>query len=155
MPVGLLSSRTDEGEALKKMQSEKTRISGHKDSVVLIYSSDQDFLDYYRAMFVSLGLTPIAATTSESALGLLRLTVVAFVVVDQDDGPQECGQVIRHAREAEYQSTVVVVSRRNHRNPHHEAARFGTAERVDHPAPADDMLDALLPNRAQARRSSF
>lgn len=133
---------------MRRMESEKFKISDHKDSIVLLYSSDTDFLDYYRRMFVSLGLTPLAATTPEAAMGMLRLTVVAFVVVDQDEGSKGCRQVIRHAQEAEYKSTVVVVSRNHLRNSHPEATGLEPAEHLDHPAPADDMLHALLPERA-------
>lgn len=129
---------------MNRMKSGKSKISGHKDSLVLIYSSDDDFLNYYRSMFVSLGLTPITETTAEAALGMLRLTVVEFVVLDQDEERQGYEQVIRHAREAEYHPTVVGVSRKHHQNSHPEASGLEAAEHLGHPAPQEDLLDALF-----------
>ena len=140
---------------MNRMKSVKSKISDHKGRVVLLYSGDQEFLKYYRSMFLSLGLTPVTARTPEAALGFLRLMVVAFVVVDQNQGIPRCGQVIRHARAMPYHASVIVISRKQDRDFRDTTTDLGATKYLNHPALQDDMLHALLPKRAYAQRSGF
>lgn len=128
-----------------------TEIAEFKGSAVLIYSGDRAFLDYYRSMFLSLGLTPVTATTSEAAVAILRLVIVAYVVVDAEGGLERCRQVMRRAYETQHHAPVLVVSQKDDPDFRHKAMTMGATDCLEHPAPPDHMLHALLPSHAFAK----
>ncbi|HET7213387.1 MAG TPA: response regulator [Terriglobia bacterium] len=126
-------------------------IAEFKGSAVLIYSGDRTFLDYYRSMFLSLGLTPVTATTSEAAVAILRLVIVAYVVVDAEDGLEQCRQVMRRARETQHHAPVLAISQKDDSEFRHKAMTMGAADCLEHPAPPDHMLHSLLSGHALAK----
>lgn len=132
------------------MNPRKAKVADYRGCVVLIYCSDRSFLDYYRAMFISLGLSPVTATTPEVAMGVLRLAVVGFVVMDEAGGLSECRMVMRRAGELQHQGTLVVIGRDPDQIFRHEAIALGAAEYLDHPALPEDIIRALLPSHPSA-----
>src|SRR5690242_1289204 len=78
-----------------------TRTEGAEGCVVLVFSTDRDFLEHYRGVFLSLGFVPITAATVEAALAILRLMVVAFVVVDQSSGMEADRNILKRVQSAQ------------------------------------------------------
>ena len=128
-------------------------MADYRGCVVLIFSSDRVFLDYYRAMFLGLGFSPVTATTPQAAKGILRLAIIVYMVVDLDEGLQTSREIIHYARQTQSHAPVVVMSRKPHQNLHPEAASLGATEYLEHPALPDEMVQALLPRDAFAQRS--
>ena len=126
-------------------------ITDFKGCAVLIYTGDRSFLNYYRAMFLSLGFTPITATTPEAAVAILRLMIVAFVLVDAEDGLEGCRHLMHRARETQPHAPVVVVSRKPDPDFRHQAKTMGATDCLEHPVLADNMAHALLPGHAYAK----
>ena len=124
----------------------KTRITDFRGCAALIFSSDQAFLDYYRSMIVSLGLTPMTALTSESALGILRMKRVALVVVDEGRGASACRQVLEGVRKFQKRPAVLAISPYGDSLFRAEALKLGVADFLGRPAVRDDFLRALLPS---------
>ena len=67
----------------------ETQVADYRGCVVLIFSSDRMFLDYYCKMFLSLGFSPVTATTPQAAKGILRLAIIVYMVVDFDEGADQ------------------------------------------------------------------
>ncbi len=118
---------------------------------VLVYSSDRVFLDYYRTMVLSLGFTPVTATTPEAAVAILRLMIVASVVVDAEGIGEGFRRVVRRAREAQQHAPVVAVSRKLDADFRHQVKAMGAADCLKHPALRDDMVHVLLTDHAYAK----
>lgn len=133
---------------MKSVKFDDIEIQDYEGCAVLIYSEDREFLDYYRAMFLSLGLSPVTATTSEAARAILRLMIVAYVVVDADGGLERCRQVMHRARETQHHAPVIVLSQKPDSDFRHQAMLMGAADCMEHPAKSDIMLGALLPSHA-------
>lgn len=136
------------GVPMKFRKFENAEIPDYKGCAVLIYSGDRRFLDYYREMFLSLGLTPVTATTSKAALAILRLMIVAYVVVDAEGGLEGCRQLMDRARATQHHAPVLVVSQRPDADFRHQAMTMGAADCMEHPALMDNMMHALLPSHA-------
>lgn len=139
------------GEPMDSTRFDDAEIAEFKGCAVLIYSGDRAFLDYYRSMFMSLSLTPVTATTSEAAMAILRLVIVAYVVVDAEGGIEPCRQVVRRARETQPHAPVLAVSQKHDPGFRHQVIRMGAADCLEHPALPDNMLHALLPGHALAK----
>jgi ActR/RegA family two-component response regulator len=118
--------------------------------VALIFSSNRGFLDYYRGLFMKLGFAPVTATTSVAALGILRLTIVAFVVVDQGGATFESRRVLERARQTQQHAPVLVITQKPDPHFRHEALALGAVDYLDHPALPDDIVHALLMGEASA-----
>lgn len=131
----------------------ETQVADYRGCVVLIFSSDRMFLDYYRTMFLSLGFSPVTATTPQAARGILRLAIIVYMVVDLDEGFQTSRDIIRYARETQSHAPVVVMSRKSDENLQHDRADLGATDYLEHPALLDEMVQALLPQHASAQRS--
>ena len=127
---------------------EEMEIADYKGCAVLVYSEDREFLEYYRTMFLSLGLAPVTATTPEAAMAILRLVIVAYVVVDAGSGIEVCRQVVHRARETQHHAPVVVVSRKTDPDFRHQAMTMGAADCIEHPLLRDSLVHALLPGHA-------
>jgi DNA-binding response OmpR family regulator len=112
---------------------------------VLIFSTERSFLEYYRGMFISMGFITFTATTPEATLAILRLTVVAFVIVDQGSGIFESRGILERTRKTEQNTPVLVITRIPDPNSHREAQALGAAGYLEHPAPPGEIL-------ARARR---
>ena len=124
---------------------EEMESGDYKGCAILIYSGDREFLEYYRAMFHSLGLAPVTATTSEAALAILRLMIVAYVVVDAGCGIEGCRQVVHRARETQHHAPIVLVCRKADPEFRRQAMTMGAADCIEHPLPPDCLVNALLP----------
>ena len=131
----------------------ETQVAYYRGCVVLIFSSDRMFLDYYCKMFLSLGFSPVTATTPQAAKGILRLAIIVYMVVDLDQGLQTSREIIHHARQTQSHAPVVVMSRKAHENLHHNTTDLGATDYLEHPALLDEMVQALLPREAFAQRS--
>ena len=131
----------------------ETQVADYRGCVVLIFSSDRMFLDYYRTMFLSLGFSPVTATTLQAARGILRLAIIVYMVVDLDEGLQTSREIIRYARETQSHASVVVINRRSDENLQPDRADLGATDYLEHPALLDEMVQALLPQHASAQRS--
>lgn len=132
---------------------DKMDIADSVGCAILIYSRDRAFLDYYRAMFLSLGLAPVTATTSEAALAILRLVIVAYVVLDEEAGHEGCRQVMHRACRTQRHAPVVVVSRKPDPDFQSQAMTMGAADYLNHPAFPDDFVHVLLPDRQRQERT--
>ncbi|HEX5411162.1 MAG TPA: response regulator [Terriglobia bacterium] len=130
--------------------SMETQVADYRGCVVLIYSSDRPFLDYYRTMFLSLGFSPVTATTSQAAKGILRLAIIVYMVVDLDEGLQTSRELIHYARRTQCHAPVVVMSRKPDQDTQPEARDLGATDYLAHPALMDEMVQALLPRDASA-----
>ena len=119
----------------------------------LIFSSDWDFIDHHHRILSSLGFIPIAATTPEAALAVLRLEVIALVVVDEGDGLTSSRKVLRRAQETQQHAPVLVVSRCTDPESRCQALALGAAEYLEHPVFPDDVVQAFLPGRSWVHRS--
>lgn len=131
----------------------ETQVADYRGCVVLIFSSDRMFLDYYRTMFLSLGFSPVTATTLQAARGILRLAIIVYMVVDLDEGLQTSREIIRYARETQSHASVVVINRRSDENLQPDRADLGATDYLEHPALLDEMVQALLPQHASAQQS--
>lgn len=131
----------------------ETQVADYRGCVVLIFSSDRTFLDYYRTMFLSLGFSPVTATTPQAARGILRLAIIVYMVVDLDEGFQTSLDIIRYARETQSHASVVVMNRKSDENLQPDRADLGATDYLEHPALLDEMVQALLPQHASAQRS--
>ena len=131
----------------------ETQVADYRGCVVLIFSSDRMFLDYYRTMFLSLGFSPVTATTPQAARGILRLAIIVYMVVDLDEGLQTSREIIRYARETQSHASVVVINRRSDENLQPDRADLGATDYLEHPALLEEMVQALLPQHASAQRS--
>ncbi len=120
---------------------------------VLIFSGEPSFLEYYRGMFISMGLTPLTTSTPEATLAILRLAVVAFVVVDQGSEIFESRRVLERARETHQYAPVLVITRKPDANLRREALALGAAGYLDHPALPGDIVHELIASEARAERS--
>jgi len=120
---------------------------------VLIFSGEQSFLEYYRGIFISMGFTTLTATTPEATLAILRLSVVAFVVVDQGGVVLESRRVLERARETQLYAPVLVISRKPDANSRREALALGAAGYLDHPALPGDIIHELIASDVRARRT--
>lgn len=120
-----------------------SKISDFRGCVALVYSGDPDFLNYYGSIFVSLGFTPVTATTPDAAAGMLRLTTVALVMVDQGETLQECREVIHRANETRYHASVVVACRMLSCNSRRDVTALKAMDLLQHPAKREDMVRAL------------
>ena len=120
---------------------------------VLIFSPDRSFIEHYCGMFMSLGFKPVIATTVEAAVALLRLLVVALVVVDEESGKIESGQILRRSRDMQYHAPVLVFGGRSDPDFRCQALALGAADYLDHPAFPGDIIHALLPSRAPRQRT--
>lgn len=134
------------GVPMKSTKFDNLEIPDYKGCAVLIYSGDRRFLDYYRTMFLSLGLTPVTAATSEAALAILRLMIVAYFVVDAKGGLEGCRQLIDRARETQHHAPVLVVSQKPDQDFRQRAMTMGATDCMEHPALMDNMLHALIPS---------
>lgn len=133
--------------------STETQVADYRGCVVLIFSSDRLFLDYYRTMFLSLGFSPVTATTLQAAKGVLRLAIIVYMVVDLGEGIQTSREIIHYARETQCHAPVVVMGRKPHQDSHPVATDLGATDYLEHPALLDEMVQALLPGNAPAPRS--
>jgi ActR/RegA family two-component response regulator len=131
--------------------TKESQAADYKGCAALICSGDRAFLDYYRAMFISLHFTPVTATTPEAAVAILRLMIVAFVLVDSEEGLEGCRQVIHRARRDQHHADVVVLGRKLDLDFRHQVIAMGAASCLDHPALPDDMVHTLVPGHAEAR----
>lgn len=131
--------------------STETQVADYRGCVVLIYSGDRLFLDYYRTMFLSLGFSPVTATTPQAAKGILRLAIIVYMVVDLDEGLQNSREIIRYARQTQGHAPVVVMSRKSDENLKHDTIGLGATDYLSHPALLDEMVHALVPRAAAAR----
>lgn len=131
--------------------STQTQTTDYRGCVVLIYSGDRLFLDYYRTMFLSLGFSPVTATTPQAAKGILRLAIIVYMVVDLDEGFQTSRDIIHYARQMQGHAPVVVMSRKSDPSPEQETIDLGATDYLEHPALLDQMVHALIPQGAAAR----
>ncbi len=139
----------------KSQESLTTKdLEGRVGCVALIFSSDRDFLDYYRGMFIKLGFTPVTTTTPEEALAILRLAIVGLVIVDQGKKIFESQHVLERARETQQHAPVFVITRERDQNYRHEVLAMGAAACLDHPALPDDIAHALVTSDAREQRSA-
>ncbi len=113
---------------------------------VLIFSSDEDFVDHHRRTLLSLGFVPITAATAEAALAVLRLSVIALVVVDEDEGLCASREILRRAREIQQHAPVLVVGQSADPESRHQALTLGAAEYLEHPVLRDDVVQAFFPH---------
>jgi ActR/RegA family two-component response regulator len=129
----------------------ETQVADYRGCVVLIFSSDRMFLDYYRTMFLSLGFSPVTATTPQAAKGILRLAIIVYMVVDFDEGAQTSREIIHYARQTQSHAPVVVMSRKADENLHHNTTDLGATDYLEHPALLDEVLQALVQQHASAQ----
>lgn len=129
---------------MKTVPSKESEVADYKGCAILIYSDDRKFLDCYRAVFSSLGFTPITATTPEAATAILRLMIVTFVVADAEEGLEKCRRVMQRARKMQHHAPVVVVSRKLNQYFRRQAEALGAADYLRHPVSPDEMVLMLL-----------
>lgn len=120
-----------------------TRTDGAEGCVVLVFSTDRDFLEHYRGVFLSLGFVPITAATVEAAMAILRVMVVAFVVVDQSSGMEANRNVLKRVQHAQPRALALVIA--DALDPHfrYEALSLGAAEYLHHPVDPKDFAHAF------------
>ncbi|HET9179068.1 MAG TPA: hypothetical protein VFQ24_11985 [Terriglobia bacterium] len=111
--------------------------------VVLVFSTDRDFLEHYRGVFLSLGFVPITAATVEAALAILRLMVVAFVVVDQSSGIEADRNILKRVQSAQPHALALVIAEQPDPLFRREALALGAAEYLHHPADSKDFAHAF------------
>jgi DNA-binding NtrC family response regulator len=121
--------------------------------VALIFSSDRNFLDHYRELFMGMGFAPVTTTTPDAAQAILRLTTVTFVVVDQGSKNFETRQVLERVRKEQHHAPVLVIARKADPHFRQEALALGAADYLEHPALRDDVIHALLPGHLRAQQS--
>ena len=131
----------------------ETQVADYRGCVVLIFSSDRMFLDYYCKMFLSLGFSPVTATTPQAAKGILRLAIIVYMVVDLDQGLQTSREIIHHARQTQSHAPVVVMSRKPDENLPPDRTDLGATDYLEHPALLDQVVQALLPEHTPGQRS--
>lgn len=129
---------------LWKLFGRSARITDFRGCAALIVSGDQRFLDYYRNLIVSLGMTPVTAQSPDSALAILRMTSVALVIADQAQS-SGCRRFLEGLRRVSKRPAVLVVSPESNSFARLEALELGAAECVNHPAVRDDLVHALIP----------
>lgn len=120
-----------------------TRTEGAEGCVVLVFSTDRDFLEHYRGVFLSLGFVPITAATVEAALAILRLMVVAFVVVDQSSGMEADRNILKRVQSAQPHALALVIAQQPDADFRREALALGAAEYLRHPADPKDFAHAF------------
>lgn len=120
-----------------------TRTEGAEGCVVLVFSTDRDFLEHYRGVFLSLGFVPITAATVEAALAILRLMVVAFVVVDQSSGMEADRNILKRVQSAQPHALALVIAQEPDALFRREALALGAAEYLHHPADSKDFAQAF------------
>ena len=137
------------------MRQETQEVSDKHEDVagcpVLIVSTDREFVSHYRGMLVPLGIQPITATTSEAALAVLRLTVVAFVVVDQEIGTFDTRRILQRARKTQLHAPILVITRQPDPYLRREALALGAAAYLNHPVLRDDIVYALVKSKPLGR----
>lgn len=111
--------------------------------VVLVYSTDRDFLEHYRGVFLSLGFVPITAATLEAAMAILRLMVIAFAVVDQSSGIEANRNILRRIQISQPHAVALVVAEESDPHFRREALALGAAEYLHHPADPKDFAHAF------------
>ncbi|MEJ2009276.1 MAG: hypothetical protein P8Z30_14165 [Acidobacteriota bacterium] len=115
---------------------------------VVIFSSNWDFIDHHREVLLSIGFGPIAATTPEATLAVLRLTAIELVIVDERVGVPETRRILKQTGNDSPKVPVLVVSSSFNAELRRQALELGAAGYLDHPALQDDVVLALLPDRA-------
>lgn len=111
--------------------------------VVLVVSTERDFLDHYREVFRALGLVPITATSVAAAMAILNLMIVAMVVVDQRNGLPDVRKVLKRAQNAQPHALGFVIGQDPELRLPNAALELGAAEYLDHPAAAQDFAQAF------------
>lgn len=129
---------------MQRMQPSPDRTDEAAECFALIFSSNRDFFSYYREMFISLGFIPIIATTPEAAFAILRLTVVVFVIVDQDEGIFESRRVLDRARQTHQHAPILVVTHKADADSRREALAHGATGYLGHPALRGEIVHALF-----------
>lgn len=127
----------------RQVSESSTRTDGAEGCVVLVFSTDRDFLEHYRGVFLSLGFVPITAATVEAALAILRLMVVAFVVVDQSSGMEADRNILKRVQSAQPHALALVIAQQPDAHFRREALALGAAEYLHHPADPKDFAHAF------------
>ena len=145
------------GVLMIRKQRTHSKAKEHEDlaaCVALIFSNDRTFLDYYQKLFAELGFAPITANTCEVALGILRLTLVAFIIVDQGGKHLETRRVLECAHNTQRHAPALVISSKPDPQFRQEALQFGTVYYLDHPALPDDIVHALVTTNTSAQKDA-
>ncbi len=116
---------------------------GVEGCVVLVVSTERDFLDHYREVFLALGLVPITATSVAAATAILNLMIVAMVVVDQRNGVPAVRKILKRVQNSQPHALGFVIGQDPELRLPSEARALGGAEFLDHPADAQDFLHAF------------
>ncbi len=114
--------------------------------IVLIVSSDREFLNHYREFLLEWGFTPLTATTTLAALACLRLVVVTLVVLDQRVGTFEGETILDRAQQLKALPSVIVVNRAEDSNLCREVHALGAVEYLEDPVTIPDILRVLAAN---------
>lgn len=138
---------------MNSTRSNRKKFEEYKGCAILICSTDRKFLDDYRTLALSLGLTPVTATSPEAAVAILRVMIVAYVLLDAQDGLEACRQVMHDARETQHEAPVLVVSGKSNPNFRDQAASMGAADYLEQPDFPDDVIQALLLSSRREERA--
>lgn len=110
---------------------------------ILIVSDDRAFIDHHRAILLSIGFVPIAASTVEAALTVLGMRIIELVIVDEAGRIEETQRFLKQVQN-DGQAPVLVVSPNFDPELRRQALALGAAEYLDRPAFQDDVVRVLL-----------
>lgn len=74
---------------------------------------------------MSLGFRPIAVTTPKAALAILKLTVTALGVVDQESGTSDNRRILEPTQETQQHAPVHVIAQKPNPDSRREALAHG------------------------------
>lgn len=119
-------------------------------SYILVFSSDKGFIGHHRAILLSIGFAPIAVTTLEAALAVLRTMAIELAIVDEEAGALETKRILQRARDGRQDVPVLVISQNSDTELRRQALELGAAGYLDRPAFQDDVVRALLAHCARS-----
>ena len=107
---------------------------------VLIVSGDPGFLEYYREIFLGMGLRPLTMSTYHRALARLQTETFEFIVVDQGSRSFEGRCILERARELDERARVLVVTRQLDLPCYVTAMRLGAIGYVEDPVAIPEIV---------------
>ncbi len=107
---------------------------------VLLVSGDPGFLEYYREIFLGLGLRPSTMSTYHRALARLKTECFDFIVVDQGSRSFEGRCILERAIELDERGRVLVVTRQLDLPCYVTAMRLGAIGYVEDPVAVPEIV---------------
>jgi DNA-binding response OmpR family regulator len=144
-PSGRRRHDSKRGDEMSKI-TQKSPIPdvGLPGSDVLIFSSDKGFIEFHRAVLLSIGFVPITAATLDVAFVILRVMVIELAIVDEEAGVPETQRILKRARDDAQNVPVLVISQNSDPELRCQALGLGAVGYLDRPAFQDDIVQAHL-----------